>query len=146
MWHAMQRRRRIVVPYRRPATIRYKGVNITPGGFLAAETVSRTRAVSGDINTPFTGIPYPGNSLARVSENNFTARQSRATLLVDTKVGSAKVTGYYEGDFLGAGTTSNNRQSNSYVFRQRQVWGQVALENGLSFTGGEMWRLAAGKR
>ncbi|HXN53142.1 MAG TPA: hypothetical protein VN943_14515 [Candidatus Acidoferrum sp.] len=129
-----------------PATIRYKGVNITPGGFLAAETVSRTRAVSGDINTPFTGIPYPGNSLARVSENNFTARQSRATLLVDTKVGSAKVTGYYEGDFLGAGTTSNNRQSNSYVFRQRQVWGQVALENGLSFTGGQMWTLATENR
>src|SRR5208283_6059500 len=25
-----------------PATIRYKGVNLTPGGFLAAETVSRT--------------------------------------------------------------------------------------------------------
>ena len=60
-----------------PATIHYKGVNLTPGGFIAAETVSRSRAESADINTSFTNIPYPGNSLSHVSENNFSARQSR---------------------------------------------------------------------
>src|SRR6266852_6253849 len=129
-----------------PATIKYKGVNLTPGGFLAAETVSRTRATSADINTPFTGIPYPGNALSKVSENNFTARQSRASLLVDTTIGTAKVSGYYEADFLGTGVTSNNRQSNSYVLRQRQVWGQVALASGWSFTGGQMWSLATETR
>jgi hypothetical protein len=129
-----------------PSTIKYKGINITPGGFIAAETVYRTRATSGDINTPFTGIPYPGNALSKVSENNFTARQTRATMLADTKIGSAKATAYYEGDFLAAGTTSNNRQSNSYVFRQRQVWGQVALDSGWSFTGGQMWTLATENR
>jgi hypothetical protein len=125
-----------------PATIRYKGVNITPGGFVAAETVFRSRAEEADINTQFTGIPYPGNALSKVSENSFSARQSRLTMLVDSKVGSAKVSGYYEGDFLGAGTTSNNRQTNSYVFRQRQIWAQAALENGWSFTGGQMWTMA----
>src|SRR6202158_475918 len=129
-----------------PSTIKYKGINITPGGFIAAETVFRNRATSGDINTPFSGIPYPGNSLAKVTENNFTARQSRVTLLADTKIGSAKATGYYEGDFLGAGTTSNNRQSNSYVFRQRQIWAQLALDTGWSFTGGQMWTLATENR
>jgi predicted RNase H-like nuclease (RuvC/YqgF family) len=36
-----------------PTTIRFKGVNITPGGFIAAETVNRQRAMSADINTPF---------------------------------------------------------------------------------------------
>src|SRR5712664_1113719 len=91
-----------------PATIKYKGVNLTPGGFLAAETVTRTRAASAGINTPFTGIPYPGNALSKVSESNFEGRQSRASLLVDTTIGTAKVSGYYEADFLGAGTTSNN--------------------------------------
>jgi hypothetical protein len=125
-----------------PSTIKYKGINITPGGFLAAETVYRQRAESADINTQFTGIPFAGNSLSRVSENVFSARQTRATMLAETKVGSAKVTGYYEADFLGAGTTSNNRQSNSYVFRQRQLWGQVALDSGFSLTGGQMWTLA----
>jgi hypothetical protein len=126
-----------------PASIRYKGITITPGGFVAAETVFRNRAESADINTQFTGIPYPGNALSKVTENNFSARQSRFTLLASTKVGSATASGYYEGDFLGAGTTSNNRQTNSYVFRQRQIWAQAAFENGWSFTGGQMWTLAA---
>ena len=125
-----------------PATLKYKGINITPGGFLAAETVFRQRATSGDIPTPMNAIPYPGNALSRVTENNFSGRQSRISLLLDTKVGSAKLSGYYEADFYAAGTTSNNRQTNSYVLRQRQAWAQAALDNGLSFTGGQMWSLA----
>ena len=125
-----------------PMAIHYKGVSITPGGFVAAETVWRQRAESADINTQFNGIPYPGVALGKVNELNFTARQSRLTLLAESKVGPAKLTGYYEGDFLGTGVTSNNRQSNSYVFRQRQVYAQAAFDNGWSFTGGQMWTLA----
>jgi hypothetical protein len=125
-----------------PASIRYKGVSLTPGGFFAAETIYRTRALSADINTPFNSIPLGGNSLSKVSEFNFTARQSRPTMLVETNIGSAKVSGYFEADFLGAGTTSNNRQTNSYVFRQRQLWAQVAFASGLQITGGQMWSLA----
>jgi hypothetical protein len=124
-----------------PSSIKYKGISITPGGFIAAETVFRNRATSGDINTPFTGIPYPSNALSKVTENNFTARQTRATLLAETNIGGAKVSGYYEADFLGAGTTSNNRQSNSYVFRQRQLWANVTWENGFSVAAGQMWSL-----
>src|SRR5206468_10216601 len=108
---------------------------------IAAETVYRSRATSGDINTPFTGIPYPNNALSRISENEFTARQTRATLLAEAKIGSAKVTGYYEADFLGAGTTSNNRQSNSDVFRQRQLWGNVTWDSGFQIAAGQMWSL-----
>jgi hypothetical protein len=67
-------------------------------------------------------------------------------LLGETKIGDVKVSGYYEADFLGVGTASNNRQSNSYVLRQRQLWGQVATESGLSFTGGQMWSLATENR
>src|SRR4029077_14081394 len=120
-----------------PASIRYKGITITPGGFVAAETVSRQRATSSDINTPFNSIPYSGNGLSKVWENNFTARQSRVSLLAESKVGSAKVTGYWEADWLGTGVTSNNRQSNSYVLRQRIIYGQAAFDNGWIFTGGE---------
>lgn len=129
-----------------PTAIRYKGITLTPGGFIAAESVFRTRATSGDINTPFTGIPYPGNALSKVTENNFAARQSRLSLLGESKVGSAKLTGYYEADWLGTGVTSNNRQSNSYVFRQRQLFGQAAFDNGWSFTGGQQWSLATETR
>ena len=129
-----------------PTTIRYKGLNITPGGFLAAETVFRSRATSADLPTPMTGIPYPGNALSKLTESNFSGRQSRIFFLGDTKIGSAKATGYYEGDFFGAGTTSNNRQTNSYVFRQRQAWLQAAFDNGFSVTGGQMWTLATETR
>ncbi|MGB2675609.1 MAG: hypothetical protein WAN12_00820 [Candidatus Acidiferrum sp.] len=125
-----------------PTTIRYKGVNITPGGFIAAETVNRQRAESADINTPFNAIPYGGNAVGKMSEMNLTARQSRLTLMADTKVGDTKVTSYYEADWLGTGVTSNNRQSNSYVFRQRQLWGRAEFASGWSFTGGQMWSLA----
>jgi len=125
-----------------PVAIHFKGVTITPGGFVAAETVWRQRAESADINTAFNSIPYPGNALSKVNENNFTARQSRLTMLAESKVGPVKLTGYYEGDFLGTGVTSNNRQSNSYVFRQRQLFGQAAFDSGWSFTGGQMWTLA----
>ena len=53
----------------------------------------------------------------------------------------AKLSGYVEADFLSAGVTSNNNQSNSYTLRQRQAWGQAAFDNGWSVTGGQMWSL-----
>jgi len=52
-----------------------------------------------------------------------------------------KLSGYYEADFLTTGITSNNNQSNSYGLRQRQVWAQDALNDGWTFTGGQMWSL-----
>jgi hypothetical protein len=126
-----------------PATIKFKGISITPGGFLDAAGVFRNRATSADINTPLTGIPYTGNSLSKLSESNFTGRHSRVSLLVEGKLANAKIGGYYEADFLGAGTTSNNRQSNSYVLRQRQAFAVVTFDSGFSFSGGQMWSLAA---
>ncbi len=124
-----------------PLAIHYKGITITPGGFLAAETVWRQRAEGADINTNLNGIPYTGSSSARLSEFYGSGRQSRISLLAQGKLESMNLTGYFESDFLGAGVTSNNNQSNSYVMRQRQVWGQAALHNGWSFTGGQMWSL-----
>jgi hypothetical protein len=124
-----------------PLAIRFKGITLTPGGFVEAATIDRQRALSSDINTPFNSIPYPANSTGKLSELNFTARQSRLSLLAETRIGSAKINGYYESDFLGAGVTSNNRQSNSYVLRVRQAFGRVEFDNGWAFTGGQMWGL-----
>ena len=64
------------------------------------------------------------------------------SLLAEGSYGTTKLTGYYEADWLGTGVTSNNRQSNSYVNRMRQIWGQAKLADGLSFTAGQMWSLA----
>jgi hypothetical protein len=124
-----------------PTSIHIKGITLTPGGFFAAETVWRQRATSADVNTPFTGIPFGGNSLSKTSEFNGSGRQSRISMLAEGKIDHAKFTGYYEMDFLSAGTTSNNRQSNSYTMRQRQFWGKAELDGGWAITGGQMWSL-----
>src|SRR5262245_41971468 len=143
---AVQDTQKKIIAGESPSAIHYKGITITPGGFFAAESVYRTRAASADDNTPFTGIPFPGNSLSKVSEFNFSGRQTRLTLLAEGKLGAAKLLGYVEVDFLGAGTTSNNRQSNSYVLRDRQAYAQAAFDNGWSITGGQMWSLATETR
>jgi hypothetical protein len=124
-----------------PTTIRFKGITLTPGGFLAAEGVWRSRALSGDVNTDFRAIPMPGFSQAKVSELNFSGRQSQLNLLAQGKLSNVILRGYVESDFLSAGTTSNNNESNSYTLRQRQAWAQAAFESGWTFTGGQMWSL-----
>ena len=124
-----------------PAALHFKGVTITPGGFLAAEFVRRSRALASDINTPFNSVTMPGASQSNISEFFGSGRQSRVSMLVEGKAGIAKMTGYVEADFLSAGITSNNNQSNSYTLRQRQAYGQVTLDNGFSLTGGQMWSL-----
>ena len=124
-----------------PTAIHYKGVTVTPVAFFAAEDVWRERAVNSDINTPFNSIPFPSANEGHVSEFNFSGRQSRVGALFQGDAGSFKLSGYVEADFLGTGTTSNNNQSNSYVLRQRQIWGQAAMNSGFTLTGGQMWSL-----
>ena len=124
-----------------PLALHYKGITITPGGFLAAETVWRQHALGADVNTPFNSIPFDGASATRMSEFFGSGRQSRISMLAEGKLSSAKLSGYVEADFLSAAVTSNNNESNSYSLRQRQAWGQAALNNGWSFTGGQMWSL-----
>jgi len=123
-----------------PVAIRYKGITITPGGFLAGESVYRTRATGGDA-TPFNSIFMPGSGANAVSEFFGSGRQSQITMLAEGKLSDIKLSGYYEADFLAAGTTSNNNQTNSYVLRQRQAWAAATLSNGWTFTGGQMWTL-----
>ena len=124
-----------------PLAIHYKGITITPGGFVAAETVWRQHALGSDINTPFNSITFPGAAQSNMSEFFGSGRQSRISMLAEGKLSSAKLSAYYESDFLTSGITSNNNQSNSYGLRVRQAWAQAALNDGWSFTGGQMWSL-----
>jgi TolA-binding protein len=124
-----------------PSALHFKGITITPGGFMAAETVYRSKALSADVNTPFNSTPFPGASNSNLSEFNASGRQSRISMLAEGKLANVKIGGYYETDFLSAGDSSNNNQSNSYTMRQRQFWAQAAFDNGWKFTGGQMWSL-----
>jgi hypothetical protein len=124
-----------------PLALRYKGITITPVAFFALESVYRSRSINSDINTPFNSTPYPGAAQAHTSEFNFTGRQSRIGGLFEGNTGALKLSGYVEADFLSAGTTSNDNESNSYTLRQRQIWGQAATKSGFKVTGGQMWSL-----
>jgi len=126
-----------------PSAIRFKGITISPtGSFIEAATVWREKAMGDDINTQFSAIPFSGATNANLSELNFTGRQSRIALLGEGKSGGFTFRGYWEMDWLGAGVTSNNNQSNSYVNRQRQLFGQVQTDGGWIFTAGQQWSLA----
>jgi hypothetical protein len=129
-----------------PTAIHVKGITITPGGFLAAETVYRNRALAADINTPFNSLAMPGASANHLSEFFGSGRQSRVSFLAEGRLKSATLRGYWEADFLSAAVTSNNNESNSYSLRQRQAWGQAAFDNGWSLTGGQMWSLVTETR
>jgi Skp family chaperone for outer membrane proteins len=126
-----------------PDAVHFKGVTLSPtGSFLAAETVNRSTATAGDINTPFTGIPLANSQAAQLSEFFGSGRQSRIALKATGKLSSVTLTGYYEADFLSAGVTSNDNQSNSYTLRQRQLWADAKLNDGWDFSGGQGWSLA----
>jgi hypothetical protein len=123
-----------------PAAIHYKGITITPGGFVAAEFVRRSRALGGEA-TPFNSLTMPGASQSTTSEFFGSGRQSRLSMTATGQLKNAKLTAYYETDFLGVGVTSNNNQTNSYPLRQRQAYAQAAFTNGWTVTGGQMWTL-----
>src|SRR3984885_7736447 len=130
-----------------PDVIHFKGVTLSPtGSFLAGESVYRTKATGGDIATPFSALPYEHADTYALSEFFGTARQSRVALMAEGHAGSATLRGYYEADWLGTSVSSNNNESNSYVFRQRVLWGQAALSNGWACTGGQLWSMATEDR
>jgi hypothetical protein len=135
-----------------PASIAYKGIRITPGGYLELTGVFRTHSTLSDQATPFSAIPlegFAGGSATatqsadnpRLSEFGITARDSRITLRADADAGTTKLAGYFEMDFFGTTPTANLSQTSSYAPRLRQAWGRAKFANGFTITGGQVWSL-----
>ena len=129
-----------------PNVLHYKGITLTPGGFAAAETIYRTKATGGDIPTAFSSLPYEGSDDYLLSEFYGSGRQSRLSVMAEGKTSWGTLRGYVEADFLGTGISSNNNQSNSYVLRQRVVWGSAETNSRWKFAGGQMWSMATEDR
>jgi hypothetical protein len=122
-------------------TIRFRGINITPGGYAAAEFVRRSRGLAADVSTPFNSLTMPGASQSRIPEFFGSGRQSKITTFVDGRLGNVDLSSYISADFLSAGTTSTSNQTNGYTLRLRQAWAQAKFTNGWSFLGGQTWSL-----
>jgi Skp family chaperone for outer membrane proteins len=126
-----------------PDDIKYHGITLSPhGSFLAAETVWRSSAMGDGLNTHFSSVPLNNSQAAQIGEWQGSGRQSRVALKATGKDGGLTLTGYYEADWLSAGATSNNNQSNSYTMRMRQLWAEAKLDSGWTFSGGQGWSLA----
>lgn len=123
--------------------IHYKGVTVTLGGFLAAESVYRSRNEGADIGSSYSAIPYNNSSVGQTGELRFTARQSRFAALVQGDVSPDTHLGFYsEVDFLGAAQTANSNESNSFTPRIRQMFGSVDWDGpGLHLLAGQAWSL-----
>ena len=115
-----------------PDALHYKGITLSPAGsFLAAETVWRNAATGGDINT---ALDRRSAAVFRClpAERVLRTAVSRALAIKATgKLDNMTLTGYYELDWLSAGITSNNNQSNSYTMRQRQLWADAKTDQRL---------------
>ncbi|PSH04312.1 MAG: hypothetical protein CXZ00_08130 [Acidobacteria bacterium] len=124
-----------------PSSISYKGVRITPGGVLEMTGYFRTHAMLSDQATPFSIIPLAGQANTKLTEFGQSARYSRINFRADSEAGTTRLTGYYDMDFLGVGTSANLNQTTGYSPRIRQVWGRAKFANGWTVTGGQMWNL-----
>ena len=114
---------------------------MTPGGFVAADVLERSRNQNADVATSFGSLPFGGIANSHLSEFRADARSSRLSVLAEGKAGSTKLTGYLEIDFLGQAPTANQVESNSFNPRQRQLWAQADFSNGLTLTAGQDWSL-----
>ena len=123
------------------ATIHFRGINITPGGYAEGAFIRRSRALAADVATPYNSVTMPGASQSQIPEFFGTGRQSKITGFVDGRLGNVDLSSYVSADFLSAGVTSNSNQTNSYTLRLRQFWAQAKFNSGLTLSAGQMWSL-----
>ena len=121
----------------------FKGLEITPGGFFAAESVYRSHWMGADNNTPFQNIPFGFIPGAHLTEWRATARPSRPNVMFKADIDKqTHIMAFAEVDFLGAAQTANSNESNSYNLRLRQAYGNLDFDAyGLHVAGGQMWSL-----
>lgn len=120
------------------------GVKITPGGFIEAAVIDRSRNETTSIGSNFGSIPLPSTANYRTGEFRMSGQQSRLSLLAQGDYDdNLKLAGYWESDFISAAPTANSNESNSYNLRMRLAFFTADLQNmGLHFAAGQTWSLA----
>ena len=124
--------------------IYYKGLKITPGGFLEASNQYRSRALGSDMFSPYNSIPFASTGTGHESEDRFSARQSRFNTLIQGDVSpDVQLAIFGEIDFLGAAQTANYNESNSFTPRLRNLYATIDMkDSGWHILAGQSWSLA----
>lgn len=130
-------------PKPRTDTFTYKGITITPGGFLEAATIYRSKGLSSDLASSYGKIPFENAALSHTSEWRESERQSRVSFLAQGNITPTLHAAFWgEFDFLGAAQTANSNESNSFTPRVRNVYGTLDWDDyGLHFLAGQNWSL-----
>ena len=129
-----------------PLQIHIGDATVTPVGFMDITNTWRSTNAGTSLQTNFGSFPYNNTIPGRLTEDKWSAENSRLGLRVDAKVKGANVLGYFEGDFVG-GAASNNTQvsSNSMLFRIRQYY--VDVRKGFwEVLGGQAWSMITPNR
>lgn len=123
--------------------MQYGPLTITPGGFIEAAGIYRTKSLQSDIASVQSNVPFASSPLYHIGEGRVSVRATRAALLAEAAITPTYLlSGYVEGDLQGAGTTSNNNMTNSYYPRLRHAY--VTLDNfdyGMHVLAGQTWSL-----
>jgi 5-bromo-4-chloroindolyl phosphate hydrolysis protein len=138
---ALQRTEKRAADLEQPAQIHYKGITMTPGGYLQLATIYRTHNANSDTSDSYGAIPLDGSVNSHMNEFRFSARASRFSMKAETMLHGLKTMGYAEMDFLGAAPTANETQTNSFNPRLRLAFVNVDLPGGWSVAGGQNWSL-----
>jgi hypothetical protein len=126
----------------------FDGVRVSmAGSFIALEGALRqhSEVSNGASDPPFAnpGIPLHNTALWNEREFRMSAQQSRIALKVNGDIDpNQHLKAYYEMDFLGASTDANNRESNSFTPRIRQLYAEYDNDTyHLHVVAGQAWSL-----
>src|SRR5215831_3109220 len=95
-----------------PLQFKIGDASVTPLGFLDLTNTYRSTNAGTSLQTNFGSIPYLNTPAGRLSEDKFSAGNSRLGFRVDTIAKGWNVLGYFESDFVG-GVAANNTQVTS---------------------------------
>jgi len=120
-----------------PLSFRIGGAQFTPGGFMDFTSIFRTTN-EGTLGTNFFSIPFNTLATGHLTEERFTAQNSRLSLKAGEKFGNNDVAGYVEMDFLGNDGANIEVTSNSHTLRQRLYFVDVKHDK-WEVVAGQMW-------
>jgi TolA-binding protein len=122
--------------------------SITPVGFMDLTNTFRSTNSGANLATNFGSIPYNNTVGGRLTEDKFSATNSRIGFRVDAVYKDYHVLGYFEGDFVGGvANAAFNTQvtSNSQLFRIRLYWVDLRKDK-FEFLAGQSWSLMTPNR
>lgn len=125
-----------------PLAIHYKGITLTPVGWINGDFAYFNRNQNSDIIQSLSGVTLNNNTNDDLHTFRASARNSRVGMLAEAQLTPmTKATAYWEGDWSTTAAGPSSLQTNNYLFRQRQLFGQIDRKDGWTITTGQSWSL-----